>query len=110
MSFPLAVGKLGILGVAKYSVATAATAVAPSVAKSVGVGGARPLGVAKHSATSVSESELTESSDEASSGEEATLRIAKYNMQDIIETVKIGGKWRHFLRKGCHNEWRPFST
>ena len=40
----------------------------------------------EHSATSVSESELAESSDEASTGEEAPLWIAKCNMQDIIET------------------------
>ena len=50
----------------KYSAATAATAVVPTVAKCVCVGEARPPGFVKFSATSVSESEVGESSDEAS--------------------------------------------
>ena len=29
-------------------------------------------------------------------------------MQDIVETVKLGGKRRHLPRKGCHEEWRLF--
>ena len=60
----------------------------------------------KCSAASVSESERAESSDEASSGEEAPHWIAKYNLYDFVETMKIGGKWRH-LRNDCRKEWRP---
>ena len=55
-------------GMAKCSAATAATAVTATVAKSVGVGEARPPEVAKCRATT--ESDLAESSAEASSDEE----------------------------------------
>ena len=96
------------LGCAKYRATTAATAVVPTGAKSVGVGEARPLGFGKYSATSVSESELAEFSDEASSSCEKDLHwIAKCNLQDFVETMKIGGKWRHIPRKDCRQEWRP---
>ena len=47
-------------GYASSSVATAATVVVPTIAKSVGMGEARPPGFAKYSSTSVSESELVE--------------------------------------------------
>ena len=78
---------------AEYRDTTAATAVVPRVAKLVGVGEARPPGFGKCSAASLSESEHAESSDEAcSSGEEAPHWIAKYNLHDSVETVKIGGK------------------
>ena len=78
---------------------------------SVGVGEARPLGFGKCSAASVSESEHAESFDEASSsGEEALHWIAEYNVQDLVETVKNGGKGQHLPRKDCRMEWRPPST
>ena len=57
-------------GVAKYSATTAAIAVAPTVAKSVGKEEARLSGFAKYSVTSILESDLAESSDEASSSDE----------------------------------------
>ena len=44
------------------------------------------------------------------SDEEVHLRSAKYNMQEFVESVKIGGKRRHIPRKVCvSKEWRPFS-
>ena len=96
-------------GIAKHSATTAAaaSAVVPKVEKLVGVGEARPPGFGKCSAASVSESEHAESSDEASSsGEEAPHWIAKYNLQDFVETVKVGGKWQRLPRKDCRKERR----
>ena len=80
------------------------TAVAADVC---GVGEARLLGFGKCSAASVSESELAESFDEGSSGEEALHWIAEYNVQDLVETVKNGGKGQHLPGKDCRMEWRP---
>ena len=83
--------KVGRLGLRNRSAAAAATAVATTVAKSVGVGEARPPGFVKHSATSEPESELPESSDEARSDEdEATRWVTKR-----VEAAKIGGKWQY---------------
>ena len=60
--------------IAKYRTTTAAKAVVPTVAESVGVGETRPPGFEKCSATSVSESEIAESSAEASSAGEDEAR------------------------------------
>ena len=78
-------------GIAKHSATTAVTDVDSTVADTVDE--ARAAAFGKYSATTVSESELAESSDEASSsGEEAPHWIAKYNLKEFVETVKIGGK------------------
>ena len=82
---------------AKGTISAAAVAVVESA------GEARPPGFVKYSAMSESESELAESSVEASSfdEDEGARWITKR-----VEAVKICGKWQYFLWKGRDSEER----
>ena len=107
--FPVEVGEARLHGFAKCSATTAATAVAPTVAKSVDVGETWPPGLVKYSATSEFESELAESSDEASSSDEDEvppwlLCVVKYKMQELVEVVNIDGEWQYLLGQGRDSE------
>ena len=95
-----------------YSAATAATAVVPTVAKSVVAGEARLPGFAKYNSKSVSESELAESSDEASSFGEVEAG-SLWSQSQVERPVQQSQK--HLLlvaaahEAGCGTSTRPGS-